>query len=98
MAIGAILLGLVPVELGAVPIQPRATQYVFFPGAVTIVTDTGSGSKGTTDVVTAVAHGLIVLVFLMEGQAVLPIRAHGFPATVGTEMTLKAPRISAHTP
>ena len=92
VTVGALILGLVTVKLRALVVQPRLTQYVVFPGAVTIVTDTGSGSKGTTDVVTAVAHGLIVLVFFMAGQAVLPIRALGFPATVGTEMTLKAPR------
>lgn len=91
MTIGAFLLGLVPVELGAVPIQPRLTHYVVFPGAVTVVTDTGSGSKGSPDIMTAVAHVLIVLVFFMAGQAVLPIRTNGFPATVGTKMALKTP-------
>lgn len=91
VAVGALILGRITMKLRALVVQPRLTHYVFVPGAMTVVTNTGTGSKGPPDIVTAVAHSLIVLVAFMALQAVHPIRTHGLPATVGTEMALKAP-------
>lgn len=91
VAVDAFILGHGAVELRALLVQPWLAEHMLLTGAMTVVTDTGSGSKGTPDIVTTVAHSLIVLVFFMALQAVHPIRTNGFPVAVRTEMALKTP-------
>ena len=92
VAVGAFILGHGTVELRALRVQPWLAEHMLITGSMTVVTDAGAGSIGPPDIMAGIAHGLVILEFIVAWPPVGPTRTRRRLAPVRTEMTFEATR------
>jgi len=89
VAVSTLILGLGSVKLGTFAVQPRLAQHMRITGTMAVVADSRPGLKRTSDLMTAVADGLVFLEFLVALLTVSPVRSlRGF-TTIRAEVAFE---------